>query len=200
MSFDGLKYTRESLAEELALVERHATDGSAFQAGCSCIQEKHLLMIQGLAREGKTLATNEEEKEFYDLLGEAARELRKTIVDADFKWPDNPLPRKFLPHGLTEQEKGSVKLQHTLSRCIKKVEDKCCKGHSTILYHDGAADYSQCSCNPVAVCRASVKTNPHPRFSKEEFSKQMELLRETAETKHPTVKYPPYETGARELH
>jgi hypothetical protein len=198
MTFDALKYTRESLAEELALVERHATDGSAFQAGCSCIQEKHLLMIQGLAREGKTLATDQQEKEFYDKVGEAARELRKTIVDGDFKWPENPLGRKFLPHGLTEEEKGSKALQHTLSRCINKVEQKCCDGHSTILYKDGV-DYSQCSCNPVAVCRASIKTNPHPRLSKEEFAKQMELFRETAETPHPTVKYHGRETGPREL-
>jgi hypothetical protein len=45
--FDGLEYTRQALAEELALVERHSSDGSAVQAGCSCIEEKHLLMISG---------------------------------------------------------------------------------------------------------------------------------------------------------
>jgi hypothetical protein len=215
MSFDGLKYTREALAEELALIERHATDGSALDAGCSCIQEKHLLMIAGLAREGKTLATDQQEKDFYDKTAQAARELRKTIVDGDFIWPTNPLGGRW--EDLTPEEreqmtrkiKWSEKAKGTnpspqyhkvLSRCINKVEHKCCEGHAAIVYdEEGHADYSNCSCNPFAVCKASVKTNPHPRLSKEEFAKQMELFRETAETKHPTVKYHATEYAPREL-
>jgi hypothetical protein len=98
-------------------------------------------------------------------------------------------------------ENPSPQYHRVLSRCINKVEHKCCEGHAAIVYDaEGHADYSKCACNPFAVCKASVKKNPHVRLSKEEFSKQMELLRETAETKHPTVKYPTHETGARELH
>jgi len=150
--FDPLVYTRESLAEELGLIERHATDGSAFKAGCSCIQEKHLLMVSGLTREGVTLASVEKEKEFYGKLGDAARELRKTIVDHEFQWPSNPLgPRKYQPHGLTEEEKDDPELLKLRSKCIHDVEKSACPS-------DFQGDYSLCSANPVAVCRASVKS------------------------------------------
>ena len=97
-------------------------------------------------------------------------------------------------------ENPSRQYHRVLSRCINKVEHKCCEGHAAIVYDtQGHADYSKCACDPFAVCKASVKTNPHPRLSKEEFAKQMELFRETAETPHPTVKYHGRETGPREL-
>lgn len=85
--FDGLEYTRESIAEELSLIERHARDGSAVNAGCACIEEKHLLALAGLASEGVTLAKNVKEKEFYLYLADLARDLRKAIVYADWKLP-----------------------------------------------------------------------------------------------------------------
>jgi hypothetical protein len=53
-----------------------------------------------------------------------------------------------LPHGLTECELAHKDVQRKLSRCIKAAEVKCCGGLTS--------DYSGCSCNPVAVCRASV--------------------------------------------
>jgi hypothetical protein len=96
-------------------------------------------------------------------------------------------------------ENPSPQYHKVLSRCINKVEHKCCDGHSTIVYDGvGHANYSKCSCNPFAVCKASIKTNPHPRLSKEEFAKQMELFRETAETKHPKVTYHATEYAPRE--
>ena len=82
--FDGLEYTRQALLEELALVERHARDGSAVDAGCACIEEKHLLNIAGLASEGVTLATDLKEKEYYLWLANHARELRRQILDGQF--------------------------------------------------------------------------------------------------------------------
>lgn len=83
--FDSLDYTREALAEELSLVERHARDGSAVLGGCSCIEEKHLLLIAGLASEGVTLATNQSEKNYYMNLAELARQKRLEILGADWK-------------------------------------------------------------------------------------------------------------------
>ncbi len=62
---------------------------------------------------------------------------------------ENPRTRRFLPHGLTAEEKASPKLRRKLARCIKKTEVRCCGSPTT--------DYAKCSCNPVAVCRASVK-------------------------------------------
>ena len=35
-NFDAEKYTRESIVEELLLMERHARDGSAVDGGCGC--------------------------------------------------------------------------------------------------------------------------------------------------------------------
>lgn len=144
--FDSLEYTREALAEELALVERHSSDGSAVEAGCSCIEEKHLLMISGLAREGILMAKSEEEKAFYADLAETARALRKKIVDGDFKSAGNPFPRRYLPHGLTECEKAHPEHLHKLQRCIRKVEKR-----------EGCVPpYIDCPVNPVAVCRAAI--------------------------------------------
>jgi len=139
MSFDGLEYTRNALLEELSLIERHARDGSAVTAGCACIEEKHLLLLAGLASEGVTLASDQAEKNYYMRLAETARDLRKQILDGDFKAPGNP--RVFLPHGLTECEKAHPKVQHKLAFCIKKLEPKERAGAI------GSA---------VAVCRASM--------------------------------------------
>jgi hypothetical protein len=82
--FNGLEYTRNALLEELSLVERHARDGSAVNAGCACIEEKHLLNISGLASEGVTLASDAKEKDYYMWLANHARELRRQILDGDF--------------------------------------------------------------------------------------------------------------------
>jgi hypothetical protein len=183
--FDDLEYTRRKIVGQLGLIQEHCTDGSAFQ-NCKCIEEKHLINLSGYASEGVTIALEAKEKEFYAWLGPWAdktldhvldvldhnndaeelamwaqladdcREIRHSITDGTFDISNPASARKYLPHGLTTEEKGSKSLQEKLSRCIDKVEQRCCKGHSTILYEDGA-DYSQCSCNPVAVCRASVK-------------------------------------------
>jgi len=147
--FDGLAYTREALCKELYLIELHAKDGSAFNAHCACIQEKHLLGVQGLAEEGITLATDEKERKFYEALSLEAREIRKQILDESFVVPKEPFGRMFLPSGLTEEEKENKKTQKKLSSCIEKAEISCCGEHTT--------DYSKCECNPVAVCRASIE-------------------------------------------
>lgn len=60
----------------------------------------------------------------------------------------NPRTRAYLPSHLTACEKSHASVRKKLSRCIKEAELKCCGAHTT--------DYSKCSCNPVAVCRASV--------------------------------------------
>lgn len=226
--FDGLKYTRDSLAKQAFLVQLHASDGSAFQH-CKCIQEKHLFGIEGLAEEGVSLSEDQKEKEFYEWLTGAMREVRKEIVDATFNVPNpvfgergiepkqisepaapkahtftllfdagapnerfikveadteaeaairgreefsdqtgerhktlqiiarNPYPREYLPHGLTAEEQKNARLRHKLASCIKQVEKKECHG----VFHDGKLHYKhydECNVNPVAVCRASVKT------------------------------------------
>lgn len=183
---DDLKYTRRKIVGQAGLIEEHCTDGSAFQQ-CQCIEEKHLIKQGALAAEGVTIAEEPKEKEFYAWLApwsdktldhvlevldhnndaeelamwaqlaDDEREIRHEITNRTFQIPNPASTRKYLPHGLTAEEKQSKHLQQILSRCINKVEQSCCKKHSAILYKDGAADYSQCSCNPVAVCRSQVK-------------------------------------------
>jgi hypothetical protein len=61
---------------------------------------------------------------------------------------DNPRTRGFLPHGLTSCEKAHRDVRRKLASCIKETEKRCC---GRLTKH-----YDSCSCNPVAVCRASV--------------------------------------------
>lgn len=148
VNFDPHAYTEQSVLEELLLIERHARDGSAFNAGCSCIEEKHLLTLSGLSSEMPTLTKDQDEKEYYEKLAEWARNKRKEIIAGEWKVPGNPATRQYLPHGLTKCEKTHPEVQHALSDCIKDAELKCCGSHTK--------DYAGCQCNPVAVCRASV--------------------------------------------
>lgn len=90
--FEGLEYTRTALVEELALIERHARDGSAIDGGCACIQEKHLINVAGLASEGVTLATDPREKDYYFRLAEEARQRRKEILNAEWGHEGHILP------------------------------------------------------------------------------------------------------------
>ncbi len=146
--FDGHDYTERSVLEELLLIERHSRDGSAIQAGCACIEEKHLLTLAGLASEMPTLAKAQDEAEWYMELAQLARQKREEILDHNFKDPPGE-GRKYLPHGLTEEEKEDKALQKRLSSCISQAEISCCGEHTS--------DYSECSCNPAAVCRASIE-------------------------------------------
>lgn len=146
--FNGLDYTREAIAEEVSLIERHARDGSAVNAGCACIEEKHLLTLAGLASEGVTLATDQQEKEYYMRLADWARKTRLEIINGEFKVAGNPRTRAYLPHGLTQCEKTHPNIKTKLKSCIKETEIKLC-GENT-------KDYSKCTGNPVAICRASV--------------------------------------------
>lgn len=136
--FDDLDYTKEALATQLGLIELHSTDGSAEQAGCSCIEEKHLLLVGGLATEGARIATNPKEKQFYSELGDLARKLRKTIVDQDFEMPHNPIRSKS---------------GHVFPSCEKKIE-KCVL---QVKEKEGCNGVADCPVNPYAVCRASIK-------------------------------------------
>ena len=78
-----------------------------------------------------------------------AEKALKTHTAPPGQGPSNPRRRRYLPHHLTEREKADAGLRRRLSRCIKKVEIRCCGAPTT--------DYSGCTCNPVAVCRASLK-------------------------------------------
>jgi hypothetical protein len=223
MSFNDLEYTRRKLVQHLGQIQEHASDGSALE-NCKCIEEKHLIMVSGNAAEGVSMATDQHEKDFYawlspwadktldnvlhtldmndlDLekqmwatLADDTREIRHSITDGSYDVPNPASKRAYLPHGLTQKEKIDSELREKLSRCINKVEQKCCKGHSTILYdEEGHADYAQCSCNPVAVCRSSVGTGNPKRLSSKEFQQLYDTLR--SGVKHPEVKYtaPPEE-------
>ena len=143
------KYTANALIEELALLERHVRDGSFRE--CSCVPEKHLPLIAGLSSEMVMFVKDEHIEDFYRNLAEVARNSRSSIEDGNFGYlPHNPPPRQYLPHGLTKHEKQSPEIQHKLAACIKEAEAKYCP-------KDAHGDYSQCTYNPVAICRSSIE-------------------------------------------
>jgi hypothetical protein len=185
--FDDHDYTEEAMIKQLGLIELHTKDGSALDAGCACIETKHLFNVEGLAEEMPSFTENENERhiyghikaeakahrqriekgdgdkspEAYETIGEWARTTRKLIVESDFK-PEKPKNlekhfvlvegnphghRLYLPHGLTEAEKGDVQLRHKLASCIELVEKR----------EHCRPPYEGCKVNPVAVCRASIE-------------------------------------------
>jgi len=140
--FNDRRYTEDSIIKQLGLIELHGKDGSAVEAGCGCIEGKHLVMLEGLAEEGIGFSKTKKERMFYTKLSSLARDLRKSIEQDEFTFPkhgSNPGRRKFLPSGLTACEREHPDVQKKLSRCIKKLE------------REGRVE------SPVAVCRASIK-------------------------------------------
>ena len=146
MTFDDLKYTEDALITQLGLIELHVNDGSAVEAGCKCIQTKHLHLIEGLSSEGQSFTENgqkqtfhsihdwalksrsalektPDDKELFKRISEEARELRKRIEYEDY-------PK----HTLTHKE------------CMKDAIIQCC-GHPT-------HDFAHCSCDPSLVCQS----------------------------------------------
>lgn len=165
-SFNDRDYTRDAVIKQLGLIELHCKDGSAMDAGCQCIDTKHLYLIEGLAEEGMGFALTAKEREFYEDLGNLVRLTRKRMEVEDYdlhgvmretiktKYPTplfnvkvkaNPGAREYLPHGLTACEKSHPAVREKLASCIMQTEKK-----------SGAyVDF-----NPVAVCRASIKCPP----------------------------------------
>ena len=145
MVFDDRDYTMDAITKQLSLIELHSKDGSAIDAGCACIEGKHLYIIEGLSEEGQGFAVSAKERMFYSRLADFVRKTRKTIDDATFNFPSNPVHRLYLPHGLTECEKRYPSVKRKLSRCIKKLEPKEATGEIEAA---------------VAVCRKSIRCPP----------------------------------------
>lgn len=90
MSFNDRDYTRDSVIKQLSLIELHSKDGSALDAGCACIETKHLYAIEGLSEEGVGFALTDKEKAFYGKLADLARTLRKNIEVENWSLAQNP--------------------------------------------------------------------------------------------------------------
>ena len=154
MTFDEKKYTEDSIIKQLTLIQLHSSDGSSLDAGCSCVEGKHLHALEGLAEEAIMTSENPQEKAFYENLAIVARETRKAIEEGKFGYlPHNPagpglgIGRHYHPHYLTECEKTHPKVLKKLASCIRQVEKR----------EGCVSPYMDCPVNPVAVCRASVK-------------------------------------------
>lgn len=128
MSFNDRDYTQDAIIKQASLIELHSKDGSAFDAGCECIEGKHLHIIEGLAEEGVGFALTEKEKKFYEQLGNFARNLRKTMEDQAFEFPHSNNPHN-----------PNLSCQRKIERCVLKL-----KADPNIE-------------NPHAVCRAKIK-------------------------------------------
>ena len=145
MVFDDRDYTMDSIIKQLSLIELHGKDGSAVDAGCACIEGKHLYAVEGLSEEGQGFALSAKERMFYAKLSDFARKTRKTIDSGTFNFPSNPVHRLYLPHGLTKCEKRYPSVKRKLSRCIKVNEPREATGEIE---------------SAVAVCRKSIRCPP----------------------------------------
>lgn len=92
MSFNPHDYTAQTIIKQFSLIELHGKDGSAVEGGCACIEDKHLINIEGLAEEGVGFALSAAEKAFYQWVADLARNIRIKIDSADFSIPCNPVP------------------------------------------------------------------------------------------------------------
>lgn len=125
--FDEQGYTEDAIIKQLLLIQSHAVDGSAVDGGCSCIQDKHLTTLEGLAEEGETIMSEEKKKKFYADIADLARELRKTIVAEEYEMPQH--------HSGFHMTKCEEKIE----RCVLEVKEK-------------GGDV-----NPYAVCHSQIK-------------------------------------------
>ena len=160
VAFNDRNYTKDAVIKQLGLIELHCKDGSAIDAGCQCIDTKHLYLIEGLAEEGQGFALSAKEREFYEQLGAFVRLARKRMDVEDYNLHGvmrevmkkehpvplhNPGPRKYLPYGLTVCEKKYPSVRKRLSSCIRELEPEERAGRIK---------------SAVAVCRASIKCPP----------------------------------------
>lgn len=74
MAFDPYIYTKDSIIQELLLLERHIRDGSVYI--CGCAWDQHLPMIEGLCSEMIKFAKTDEERRFFEGLMHTARDYR----------------------------------------------------------------------------------------------------------------------------
>ena len=140
MTFNDRTYTMDSVLKQLSLIELHGKDGSASEAGCGCIESKHLYMLEGLSEEGAGFALSEKEKQFYLQVSDLMRNLRKRIDTEDFTL-----------HGVMHKTMFK-KNPGPLTACQKK-QERCIVD---LKKKPGAfVDF-----NPYAVCKAKIKCPP----------------------------------------
>lgn len=128
--FDEQAYTEDSIIKQLLLIQAHASDGSAVDGGCTCIQDKHLTILEGLSEEGMTIMADEKKKQFYADVADMVRKLRKTIVSEEYELPHNPIT----------SGSGHVKsCEEKIEKCVLQVKEE-------------GSDV-----NPYAVCHSRIK-------------------------------------------
>lgn len=77
--FNDYDYTREAIIKEIGLMELHGKDGSAYEAGCQCINTKHTYNVEGLSQEMVNFAKSKAEQEYYIRLSQKMRKFRQEI-------------------------------------------------------------------------------------------------------------------------
>lgn len=150
VSFNDRLYTKDAVIKQLGLIELHCKDGSAIEAGCQCIDTKHLYLIEGLTEEGMGFALSAKEREFFEQLGDFVRLARKRMDVEDWNLhgvmrevmkKKHPTPLYGNPVSLTACETAHPEVRKKLRRCIKKLEPK-----------ERAGEIE----SAVAVCRSSI--------------------------------------------
>jgi len=119
MTFNDRNYTSDAIIKQLGLIELHCKDGSAIDAGCQCIDTKHLYLIEGLAEEGQGFALSSKEKQFYANLGDFVRLTRKNMEVEKYELHGvmRDVMKKEHPVTCEKKRKDCVKLGHSVAYC-----------------------------------------------------------------------------------
>jgi len=126
MVFDNRDYTREALIKQAGLIELHCKDGSAVDAGCACIDTKHLFLIEGLTEEGQGFALSAKEREFYKQLGDFVRLTRKKMEVEDYNLHGvmrEVMKKKHAEplHVCQEKIEACMKLGYSKAHCVSVI-------------------------------------------------------------------------------
>lgn len=187
MSFNDRTYTYDSVIKQLGLIELHCKDGSAVDAGCQCIDTKHLYLLEGLSEEGQGFALSEQERSFYEDLGNLVRLIRKNMEVEE--WNLHGVMRQVMKDKHPVPLRGSKNVSSLLGS-VQGSNAKSRTRSSVVLHNPDSAGrkylpYGLTTCekrypsvraklsrciktlekkgtveNPVAVCRASIPCPP----------------------------------------
>lgn len=81
MSFDGETYESNRIVQQLIDIEEHCVDGSAVEAGCTCIQDRHLQALTSAAKQYGSISKKQENRQFGADLATWTEKRLKSVYD-----------------------------------------------------------------------------------------------------------------------
>jgi len=153
-AFDEYNYTKRDIMYELYAIQKHASDGSALDLHCSCIQEKHLIGLKGASVEALAVSKDEKEKKFYQWLPSWADSWIDHVYDVLSE--NNRAKEEEMYIELAEEARTLRKeVDYNRFNIIEK------HNHIVIEPKDAAEEKLLKKCiregNPIELCRANLE-------------------------------------------